>query len=261
MHLTVIILAHGSRLVDPQTLQRVRASAFGRQFYYVGCSKLEPFCETKLGQLGKSWRKFGGNSPKIWRKFGGIQQDSVWWNCTLASEFGLLWLILAWAFGSFQPKFAKCAHFSVSQKRAPTLKHLNYDFRIPKYLFGSCSTSRPSQRGGTKQLQRLPDQAASSCVLPSAEPGGFCGRCFGGVSSGFFGGFWSGFFGGFLQILLESPSRFLLKTFPAPVKQRTTWGVLQNFSKIFPYEFSLLVGLLLFSGRTGLAWQPPAPVL
>ena len=30
-----------------------------------GCSKSEPFCETK----------FGGNLAEIWRKFGEIQQD------------------------------------------------------------------------------------------------------------------------------------------------------------------------------------------
>ena len=49
---------------------------------------------------------FGGNLAN----FGG----------NLASEFGPLLLILARAFGSFQPKFAKCATFPC-HKNAPTL--------------------------------------------------------------------------------------------------------------------------------------------
>ena len=67
---------------------------------------------------------FGGDSAnfgEFWRKLGKFG--------TLASEFGLLWWILAWAFESFQPKFAKCAHFSVSQKGS-NFEHLIWILHI-----------------------------------------------------------------------------------------------------------------------------------
>ena len=86
----------------------------------LGVQSWGPFAKRNLANLAS----FGGNLAnfgEFWRKFGEIWWNSArfgefWRTCTLASEFGLLWLILAWAFGSFQPKFAKCAHCSVSHK-------------------------------------------------------------------------------------------------------------------------------------------------
>ena len=46
-----------------------------------------------LANFGGNLANFGGNLAnlgEIWQKFG-----EFWQNCNLASEFGLLWLILA----------------------------------------------------------------------------------------------------------------------------------------------------------------------
>ena len=76
---------------------------------------------TAIAEKERKTQKSSPISKRLTRvlvNFGGNLANfgEFWWNCTLASEFGLLWLIFAWTLGSSQAKFAKCAHISVSQK-------------------------------------------------------------------------------------------------------------------------------------------------
>ena len=67
-----------------------------------------------------------------------------------------------------------------------------------KYLFGSCSKSRTSQRGGTKQSRHSRDQ---KLLEGACFHGGFCGGFCGGFSADFAVDFCCRFFG---RILLGS---------------------------------------------------------
>ena len=150
---------------------------------------------------------------------------------------------------------------------------------IWQYGVGSCSASRSSQRRWHK---------ATATLTRSKLLEGECFRAWRTLWKTFWRIFWQVLvnYGGFCRrtcrwafsaeiarwifpqivflsgFCLEAPAIFL-KTFPNPVKQGTCKIFSKNFSKRFPYIFSLLVGLLLFFGCAGLARQsypPPPPI-
>ena len=64
----------------------------------------------------------------------------------------------------------------------------------------------------------------------------------------------------FFANFASKPRQIFLENFPKPCKTTHLQSFLQWFSKKSPHRFSLLVGLLLYSGWTGLARQSHPPL-
>ena len=89
----------------------------------LGCSKLEPFCETKFdqfggGNLGEFWWKFGASLVEIWRILAELHSGKRIWASLV--DFGMSVSVIS-------TKLAKCAHFSVLQKGS-NFEHLVIPF-------------------------------------------------------------------------------------------------------------------------------------